>query len=296
VKATSVNPVDTKIRQGRHVPIAPEFPAILHGDLAGVVEAVGQGVTDFRPGDEVYGCAGGLKGFGGAAAEFMVVDPRLIAPKPRSIDFAEAAALPLVAITAWEALVDKLVVHPGQTVLVHAGTGGVGHVAIQIAKSRGAKVVATVSGLEKAELAKALGADETVNYRTQSVEQYVTELTGGRGFEVVFDTLGGENLDRSLAAAAPYGAVATILAESTHDLSPLHLKSLSLHGVLMLLPMLLGQGRKHHGEILREVASLVDQGRLRPLLDSERFTLRELGAAHARLESGKAIGKVVVSV
>ncbi|MBF0143597.1 MAG: alcohol dehydrogenase catalytic domain-containing protein, partial [Magnetococcales bacterium] len=122
VAATSVNPVDVKIRR-LGLPIAPELPGVLHGDVAGVVVAVGAGVTAFRPGDEVFGCAGGVRGSGGALAEFMVADARLLAHRPRTLTLVESAALPLVAITAWEAMIDKAVILPGDRVLVHAGVG-----------------------------------------------------------------------------------------------------------------------------------------------------------------------------
>ncbi|MBT3535105.1 MAG: alcohol dehydrogenase catalytic domain-containing protein, partial [Rhodospirillaceae bacterium] len=151
VAATSVNPVDWKIRK-LGLPLGPDFPAVIQGDVAGVVEAVGGDVGDFAVGDEVYGCAGGVKGTGGALAEFMACDAEFLAPKPGNLSMAEAAALPLVCLTAWEGLVDGANVGWGQTVLVHAGVGGVGHVVMQIAIARGAKVYATVSGPEKAAL------------------------------------------------------------------------------------------------------------------------------------------------
>lgn len=145
VAATSVNPVDYKIRSGAVADIAPEFPAILHGDVAGVVEAVGENVEQFKLGDEVYACAGGVKGLGGALTEYMLADADLVAKKPHSLTMAEAAALPLVSITAWEGLIDRAKIRPGQTVLVYGGTGGVGHVGIQLAKWAGAKVYTTAS-------------------------------------------------------------------------------------------------------------------------------------------------------
>lgn len=238
VLATSVNPIDYKLRAGHFPQITPVFPAILHGDVAGIIEEVGNDVTEFKVGDEVYGCAGGVKGEGGALAEFMLADARLIAIKPKSLSMAESAALPLVSITAWEALFEKIKLSTGQRILVHAGTGGVGHVAIQLAKWAGADVYATVSSSEKADLAKSFGAAEVINYRTESVEDYTNRLTAGKGFDVVFDTVGGENIDKSFSAVAQYGNVITIQANSTHNLSLLHSKSASLHCVLMLLPLL----------------------------------------------------------
>jgi NADPH:quinone reductase len=294
VMATSVNPVDCKNRAQRR-PISPDLPAVLHGDVAGVVEEVGDGVTRFRPGDEVYGCAGGVRGLGGALAEFMLADADSLAHKPRSLDMAAAAALPLVAITAWEGLIDRAGVRPGQTVLVHGGAGGVGHIAVQLARWRGARVFATVSGEDKARIARDLGAEATIDYRERSAAEYVAEHTGGRGFDVVFDTVGGANIDRSFEAARLNGTVVTILAGSTRDLTPMHAKGLTLHAVFMLIPLLHGVGRAHHGEILTSVAELVDEGRLRPLLDPRRFGFDEVGEAHRHLESGRAVGKVVIA-
>ena len=294
VEATSVNPVDYKIRR-YGLPFAPELPAVLHGDVAGVIEAVGEGVENFQPGDEVYGCAGGVKGHGGALADYMLADARLIAKKPESLDFGAAAALPLVVITAWEGLIDKADIQPGQHVLVHGGTGGVGHMALQLAKWRGARVTATASTLEKLQIAKELGADEGVNYREESVADYVDRLTNGAGFDVVFDSTGGQNLPNSFEAAKLNGTVVTPSSSHTYDLSIMHAKGLSLHVVFMLLPMLKDIGRERHGEILREAADLVNQGHLKPLLDQERFSFSQVAQAHDRLEQKKATGKVVLA-
>lgn len=255
---------------------------------------MGSGVSEFQMGDEVYGCAGGVKGESGALSEFMLVDAKLIARKPKSLSMAEAAALPLVTITAWEGLFEKIKIASGQKILVHGGAGGVGHVAIQLAKWAGADVYATVSSSEKAELAKSFGAIEAINYRKESVQDYVDRITDGKGFDVVFDTVGGENIDKSLMAVAQYGNVITILSLSTHDLSLLFAKSANLHVVFMLLPLLYNIQRERHGEILRQTATLVDQGILKPFIDSQRFSFEEVGNAHTFLESGKALGKVVI--
>jgi NADPH:quinone reductase len=293
VAASSVNPADYKIRRFGP-PIAPALPAVLHGDVAGVIEAVGEDVQDFKPGDEVYACAGGVKGVGGALAEFLLADAALVAYKPTTLTMPEAAALPLVSITAWEGLFDRAQLRAGQTVLIHGATGGVGHVAIQLAKWAGATVFATVSSGSKAAIARELGADGAINYREQSVTDYVAEHTNGAGFDIVFDTIGGTNLDRSFEAAKLNGTVVSISTSEAHDLSPMHAKGLSLHVVFMLIPMLYNIGRSHHGEILRQIATLVDNGQLRPLLDQQRFTFEQVAAAHRRAESGQQIGKVVL--
>lgn len=295
VKATSVNPIDTKIRSGAVPAVAPEFPAVLHSDVAGVVVDVGEDVTEFKVGDEVYGCAGGVKGTSGALAEYMLADVQLLAHKPKNITMAQAAALPLVTITAWESLYKRANVQSGQTVLIHAATGGVGHVGIQLAKLAGAKVYTTASSEEKLIIGKRLGADVSINYRELSVEEYVKEHTDGKGFDIVFDTVGGENLDRSFQASATYGTVLAIAARSTHDLSPLHAKALSLHVTFMLLKIIDKEKRQEYGEILREATKLVEEGKLQPLIDERVFNFDQVMEAHTLLESNMAIGKVVLT-
>jgi NADPH2:quinone reductase len=242
----------------------------------------------------VFGCAGGFKGTGGALAEFMLADADLLAHKPKNLTMEEAAALPLVAITAWEALFNRAHLVPGQDILIHAATGGVGHIAIQLAKWKGATVYTTASSQEKLEIGTRLGADVTINYREESVHDYVQKYTDGKGFDVVFDTVGGENLDRSFEAAAVHGTVAAIAARSTHDLSPVHSKGLSLHVTFMLLKILNKDMHKQYGEILKKVAKVVEEGKLRPLVDPNMFTFDEVSKAHEYLESGKAIGKIVL--
>lgn len=295
VSATSINPVDCKIRRGERPAIAPELPGILHGDVSGIIERVGDQVTRFRPGDEVYGMIGGLKNTPGALANFAAADNSLLAHKPRNLDFASAAALPLVTITAWEGLHDRAHIQAGHQALIHAGTGGVGHVAAQIAAAAGARVAVTVSSEEKAAAIRQLikGDLDTINYREETVEAYAQRLTGGRGFDLVYDTVGGDNLAKSFEAVRRNGQVINILSMAEHDLTPMHLKGLSLHVVFMLIPLLTGEGRAHHGDILTEAARLADAGQLTPLIDT-RFTYDQAAEAHRRAESGQQIGKVVL--
>jgi NADPH2:quinone reductase len=293
--AASVNPVDTKIRS-LGPPIAPELPGVLGCDFAGVVEAMGEGASRFAHGDEVIGCAGGVQGMEGAYAEYMNADERLLAPKPQTLDMRQAAALPLVSITAWEAVMERLAVMPGEDVLVHGGTGGVGHMGVQLARVAGARVSTTVSTPEKAALARELGAHEVVNYREESVADYVERLTDSRGFDAVFDATGGQQLPTDFEAACSNGDVAALVSLFECDLSLMHMKGLSLHLVFMLLPMLENRGRERHGEILRRVGNLVDAGRIAPLLVDRRFRLEEAAAAHEFLESGQAVGKIVLDI
>ena len=294
VAASSVNPVDTKIRQGKLAAIAPARPAILHGDVAGTIEEVGRGVQGLAVGDEVYACAGGVVGRPGALADFMLAEAALVAHAPESMDITDAAALPLVSITAWEALIDKARVQAGQTLLVFGGTGGVGHIGVQLAKWRGAHVVATCSSKDKAEQLTMLGIEDIANYREESLDDIIESRTGGQGFDVVFDTVGGENLQNAFAAARLNGTIVTTAARSTQDLSQMHAKGLSLHAVFMLIPLLHNISTTHHGKILQQVSKLVDDDQLRPLLDSEQFRFADVSKAHAYLDSGMHSGKIIL--
>lgn len=294
--ATSVNQIDCKIRSGLVSPLAPDFPAILHGDVAGVVEEVAEDVKHFQPGDEVFGCAGGLKNSGGALAELMIADAKLLAKKPKTLSMLETAALPLVSITAWQALFSKANLSNQKTVLIHGGVGGVGHIAVQLAKWAGAKVFTTVLRNEDFALVRSLGADEVINAKEEDVEKYLSRVNNNQGFDIVFDTVGGPNLDKSLLAAAIEGSVVTTAARSSHDLTPMHNKALSLHVVFMLLPILNNRGREAHGQTLSQIAQIVDAGKLKPIVDPHQFTLETVSQAHQFLESGKALGKVVISM
>lgn len=295
VCATSVNTVDTMIRQmGKDLPLSPDLPAVLGMDFAGTIESVGEGVAHFAPGDEVYGCAGGLAGLQGTLAEYMLADARLIAHKPKNLSMREAAALPLVGITAFEGL-QRAGARAGEKVLVHGGAGGVGHVAVQLARHLGADVYATVSGERQMEIVKKYGATP-INYKTEKVADYVTKHTGGAGFDVVFDSVGGANMPNSFAAAALNGQVVSTVSLLELDLTPMHFKGLSLHVVFMLIPMLYDHKREQHGAILAKLAEIADAGALKPLLDESSFSLEEVGKAHDRLTSGQAIGKVVIDI
>lgn len=295
IKATSVNTVDTMIRQmGPELPISPTAPALLGMDFAGIIEAVGEGVAGHKVGDEVYGCAGGLADLPGALAEYLVADADLVATKPKNLTMEEAAALPLVGITAYEGL-KRAGITRGQKVLVHGGSGGVGHVALQLAKHFGADVFSTGGGDKQLALIKDLGAT-AINYKTESVADYVGKYTNGEGFGLIFDSVGGANMMNSFEAAALNGQVASTVALVNLDLSTAHFKGLSLHVVFMLIPMLHKVKRKEHAKILEALASIVEAGELRPILDEKSFTLEQISDAHARLESGDAMGKVVVSV
>ena len=293
IAASSVNTVDTMIRtMGKDLPLSPDTPAILGMDFAGTVEAVGEGVAGYSVGDEVFGCAGGLADLPGTLADYIVADSQLIAHKARNLSMREAAALPLVGITAHEGLT-RAGVKKGQKVLVHGGSGGVGHVAVQLAKHFGADVYSTGGGQPQMAMIERLGATP-INYKTETVEQYVAKHTGGAGFDVVFDSVGGANMAKSFEAAALNGQIATTVSMCELDLTPAHFKGLSLHVVFMLIPMLHHFKREAHGAILRELTQIAESGGLKPVLDDQQFSIEQAGLAHARLESGKAMGKVVI--
>lgn len=295
IAATSVNTVDTMIRQmGKDLPLSPEPPAILGMDFAGIVEEVGEGVTKFSKGDEVYGCAGGLADLQGTLAEYISADEELMAIKPKSLSMKEAAAIPLVGITAYEALT-RAKVNKGQKVLVHGGAGGVGHLAIQLAKNFGAEIFSTGGTDEQLKLINDLGATP-INFKTETVEDYVGSYTNGAGFDVIFDTVGGPNLINSFNAAALNAHIATTVSLLEVDLTTAHFKGLSLHVIFMLIPMLHNHNREVHGEILSKLTEIIDLGGMKPFVDSKNFTLEEIGKAHDHLASGTALGKIVVTI
>lgn len=295
IKASGVNPLDLKIAAGKADHAKAVLPAILGIDMAGVVEAVGEGVTGFAPGDEVWGMTGGVGGVQGSLAEYAAVDARLLAHKPASIGMREAAALPLVFITAWEGLVDRARVTAGKTVLVHGGAGGVGHVAVQIAKAFGAHVHATGNASQRATI-EGYGA-VFIDYESSSVEDYVMQHTGGEGFDIVYDTVGGATLDASFRAARCYhGHVVSCLGWGTHALAPLSFRAATYSGVFTLLPLLSGRGRANHGAIMAEAARLVDAGKIRVLLDEHRYSLAKVLQAHNAVRDRTARGKVVVEI
>lgn len=293
ISASSVNTVDTMIRRmGKNLPLSPEAPALLGMDFAGMITQLGDGVTEYKVGDEVYGCAGGLADLPGTLSDYIAADKHLIALKPTNLSMREAAAIPLVGITAYEGLV-RARIKEGLKVLVHGGTGGVGHVALQLAKFFGAEVYATGGAEKQLQLIQEMGAT-AINYKTEPVEEYVEKYTGGKGFDIVYDSVGGDNLINSFNAATLNGSVATTVSLCELDLSLAHFKGLSLHVVFMLIPMLHNYKREEHHQILKSIAQITEQGKYKPLLDERKFTLEQAGEAHAHLESRKAIGKVVI--
>jgi NADPH:quinone reductase len=293
IKASGVNPIDSKIRTGKASHAKPVLPAVLGTDLAGVVEAVGQDVTAFKVGDEVYGLTGGVGGLQGSLAEFAAVDPDLLAKKPTNFSMREAAALPLVFLTAWEGLVDRANVRANQKVLILGGSGGVGHVAVQIARARGAKVFA-IASVAKHDLVRQLGAVPID--RSIAIAQIVQTFTDGQGFDVVYDTVGGSTLDDAFQAVCNYGHVVSSYGWGQHSLMTLSQKAATYSGIFVLLPLLTGEGRAHHGEILRQATRLAEAGQLRPVVDPRQFTLHTALAAHEAVEQGTAVIKIAIDL
>jgi len=300
ILASSVNPIDTKVRKAK-LPMAPAaFPAVLGSDFAGIVEAVGPGVGRFAPKDEVFGFAGGFRGpegdIPGALAEFAVFDADLVAKKPRNVDFRTASALPLVATTAWMALFDKVIITPTTRVLITGGAGGVGYMAVQLARAAGADVVALTRSAESREAALAAGARACVDLSQSMPQEIVETHTGGRGFDMIFDTVGGAALDAAFQMVKPTGDIVTVVGAASHNLAPLYLKGANLHMVLVLAPIMFGLARPRQGQVLERIARMVEDGTLRPRLDPQRFTLAEAAGAHRKLEAGEAKGKLVIEV
>ena len=295
--AAGVNPVDTKLRRGGTF-YPEQLPAILGCDGAGVVEEVGSEATRFQVGDEVYFCYGGLgkKGTGNYAA-YAVVDERFVAKKPQSLSFTEAAAAPLVLITAWEALYDRGRLEAGRRVLVHAGAGGVGHVAIQLAKLKGAEVCTTISSAEKAQFVKELGA-YPINYQETNFVDAVKDWTDGEGVELAFDTVGGETLEKTFPGVQVYGDVVTILSPSEKtNWKTARSRNLRIGLELMLTPQLTNhvEAQIAQTQILEQCSRLIDQGGLNIHLH-QTFPLEEAGEAHKMIEAGGMTGKLALAI
>lgn len=296
--AAGVNPVDTKLR-AKPAYHPDKLPAILGCDGAGVVEAIGSEVTRFKVGDEVYFCNGGLGDEPGNYAEYTTLHEEYCAAKPANLSLQDAAALPLVLITAWEALVERANLQAKQTILIHAAAGGVGHVALQLAHHLGAHLVVTVGDERKAGLVRGLHADKIINYKEQDFVQETLACTEGKGVDVVFDTVGGETYIRSLNAARIGGKVVSVLATplAAADVQLARLRNLSLSFELMLTPQALNlhDERVRQRKILEEGAKLVEAGQLGVLV-THRLPLEKVAEAHRLIEAGGMTGKIVLTM
>jgi len=281
VAAASINPVDYKIRQSGAWAGIP-MPAILGYDAAGVVEAVGSQTTRLKVGDEVFYSAR-IFGRQGTYAEYHVEDEEIVALKPASLSWEQAAAIPLAGITAYDSVISFFHTKPGDTVLIHAGAGGVGHFAVQLAKAAGARVLATGRAVNAA-LIKSLGADEVIDYQNSDFADEALRLTEGRGVDAAFDTVGGTTVSRSIKAVRPYGKLATVVSLEG-PLGGMQPKNLTLYFGFM----------ERTEAKIHAIATLVSRGQLRPLIDSV-FPLEQVAAAQTKLEAGGIKGKVVIRI
>lgn len=297
IRAAALNPVDAKQRvRGTWYPSDP--PQILGIDGAGIVENTGKAITDFKPGDEVFFAAGGMGKTPGNYAEFNVIDGRFAARKPSSVSFEEAAAVPCASITAWESLFDHGSLQQEQRALIHAGAGGVGHAAIQLAKAKGALVCTTVSTDEKAEFVRNLGADKIIRYRDEDFAQEVLDWTKGAGVDVALDLVGGETFFKTFSCVRFYGTVVATLHPDPNatDWTEARLRNLRIAWELMLTPMYydLVDIQAHHREILDQCADLMKEGKLKMHI-SKTFPLEKAVDAHRTIEEGHTTGKIVLS-
>lgn len=299
IKAAGINPIDTKIRS--RGTFYPEYSnAILGCDGAGIVEGVGSQVTKFKEGDEVYFCSGGLgKPNTGNYAQYAVIEQDFVTFKPQSLSFAESACLPLVLITAWESLFDRVNLTQDQTVLIHGGAGGVGHVAIQLAKIKGAKVATTVSNPDKERLVRKLGADLPILYQQQDFIQTTLDWTNGKGVDVAFDTIGGKTFFDSCKAVKVYGDIVTILEPDSNidTLKVARNRNLRISLELMLTPALMNlrEALLHQTNILQQCATWIDEGKLTVHLN-QTFPLQEASIAHKMMETGSVTGKIALLI
>ncbi|HVK56175.1 MAG TPA: NADP-dependent oxidoreductase [Burkholderiales bacterium] len=275
VVAASVNPVDWKIREGYLKQMIPyPLPLTLGWDVSGVIESVGAEVSRFKIGDAVFSRPDIKRN--GAYAEYIAIREKEIAHKPNTISHVEAASLPLAGITAWEALFTISKLAAEQRILIHAGSGGVGSLAIQLAKTQGAYVIATTSGKNRA-LVESLGADEVIDYRTQRFAEVVKNV------DVVFDTIGGEVQELSWSVLKPGGILVSIISPPSNEKA----KSLGVRGAFLFI--------EPNAPVLTQLAKLVDSGKLRPVIGAE-FALEDIAEAHALSQSGRAVGKIVLYV
>jgi len=285
VHATSINPLDYQVRRGDYADLVP-LPAITGHDVSGVVEAVGPGVTALAPGDEVWYTPQIFEG-PGSYAEYHVAAELIIAKKPAALSHLEAASLSLVGGTVWEALVGRAALQVGESILVHGGAGGVGHVAIQLAKAMGARVFTTVRETNF-EFARSLGADGVIDYVSDDYVEAILRETGGRGVDVVFDTIGGDTLSRSPDALAQLGRLVSIVdIAQPQNLVQAWGKNASYHFVFT---------RQNRGK-LDELSALVERGQLRPHVGAV-YSLADIPLAHARLETPNngVRGKIAIAV
>jgi NADPH:quinone reductase len=295
LRAAGINPVDAKLRSGGL--LGGSLPAVLGWDGAGVVEDTGPAVTRVRPGDEVYFCDGGFGPTPGTYQEIKIVSEQYLARKPARLSFAEAAAAPLVTITAWEAQRERARVSAGQFGLVQGGAGGVGHLSVQIARLAGARVAATVTAGPKAELAASLGAELCIDYTREDVGARLRDWTGADGVDVAHDTVGGKTFTACFSLVRPYGDLVSSVESlwENEAISAMHDRNLRVSFTWMPAPSVFGwpEHRERQRGILQQAAEHYDAGDLRVVV-GETFPLAEAADAHRAVEAGRVLGKTVL--
>jgi NADPH:quinone reductase len=296
--AAGVNPIDTKVRKANAY-YPDQLPSILGCDGAGIVEAIGSSVTRVRPGNEVFFFNNGLGGPPGTYAEYALVNEDYVALKPKNISMQEAAVIPVALITAWEALLHRGNLRKGEHVLIHAGAGGVGHIAIQLARNFGARVATTVSGPAKAEFVQSLGAELVINYTEQDFADATLDWTNGSGANLVLDTVGGETFCKSFAATKLYGRVVTLLSTGCdiRHTNNSRLRNLIIGYVQITAPLVFGlhSPRMEQTRILERGAELIEQGLLKVRV-SHALPLDQAAEAHRLIEAGHTTGKIVLQI
>ena len=280
--ASAVNPVDAKIRARGYFGKS-SLPVILGYDAAGIVEKTGDGVTDFKPGDEVYYTPKLTDNPVGTYAEYNSVEASIIAKKPKNLSFEESAAIPLAGGTAWEAIVRRLKIRIGETILIHGAAGGVGTFAVQFAKAAGAKIIATASPHHH-QILHELGADIVIDYHKKNAAEVALELTGGKGVDAAFDIQGDEIVSRCLPGIRPFGRAACILPPKG-DLTLLYRNNITLYGVFIT------RDKKR----LEEMREVFERGLAKPVID-KILPLEDVAKAHERVESFHGLGKIVLRV
>jgi NADPH:quinone reductase len=297
LRAAGINPIDYKLRADGT--IGGSLPAVLGWDGAGVVDATGTAVTRVRPGDEVYFCDGGFGPTPGTYQELKIVDERYLARKPQRLSFTEAAAAPLVTITAWEAVRDRAQVSEGQFALVQAGAGGVGHMSVQIARLAGARVATTVTPGRKTEIASSLGAELCIDYTREDVGAKLRAWTGADGADVVHDTVGGKTFTACFSLVRPYGDLVSNVESPWEDeaITAMHNRNLRVSFTWMPAPSVFGwpEHRERQRAILEQAAAHFDAGDLRVEVGAT-FPLERAADAHRALEAGQVIGKAVLTI
>ena len=297
VKAVGLNYLDNHILRHKSA-INPDLPATLHGEVSGVVSALGKGVHQFETGESVFGYAGGLRNHSGALTEFMTADAKLLTFKPKKLSFIEAAALPFAAISAWEALFDGCHLLKGDHILIYNAMSDTGHIAIQLAKAHGAIVAAGVKSDSDASILRKLGADEIINQSSQPVNNYVKELTGGRGFDIILDATKGINLHDAIEAICPYGRISFLFSPQANlqlNTEKLSRKSIMVYFQNTTTTLLNNIHKERHSDILQQTINLIENNLLKPLINKKIYNFSNINSAHNDYENNNYQGKIVLT-